>query len=838
MIMLPCFGQQPVGHGRKVKVSADTALTKKTTQDGTKGSVEPYERVITDKAVTQKGMINVHKIDEKYYWEIPDSLLGRELLLVSRIAKSPGQVSGMGEYGDSGGGYYAGDEVDEREIEFEKGPNDKIFVRGISHTIHAGDTSGNGLLRSVAKSNVQPIIADFPIKAYNKIWPASVIDVTGIFVDEQSIFSFSQNEKIALRLTALARDRSYTEYIKTFPGNVEIRTVKTYLPTPPSSDPLTFEMNNSLVLLPKVPMLARLADSRVGFLSTGFVDFDANPQGVGKTYYLARWRLEPKDEDTSRYFRGELVEPKKKIVFYIDPTTPRKWIPYLAQGVNDWNCAFEKAGFKNAIEAKEAPLDDSTWSIEDASHSAIVYKPSSVANAEGPSIKDPRSGEILESHINWYHNVMSLIHNWYMIQAGAIDPRARKMVFDDELMGQLIRFVSSHEVGHALGLMHNFGASSTVPVDSLRSKRWVEAHGHTPSIMDYARFNYVAQPEDNVSEAGVFPRINDYDKWAIEFGYRLFRGIKTPKDEEAFLNKWIIDSLSHNHRLWYGPQSLFVAFDPRCQNEDLGDNAMKASNYGIENLKRILPHLPEWTRKPNDGYGDLKAMYKELVSQYSRYATHVTTNIGGYYLEVKTVEQKGDLYTPVPKKIQRQAMEWLNRQVFTKPAWLDNQIITSKVESFVSGSTVTETGTKLLSNLMSNLRMNLLVKTTNRYGSRDVYTLEEFLQHLKQSLWAELWTHKAIDPYRRALQNTYVDILSRIVKPGEPKGAAAIGQAIEMSQMQAPTSSAELLIVIHPNLVALKKEIQASIASFPDEASRAHLKLMADKISQAMDPKL
>ena len=373
-----------------------------------------------------------------------------------------------------------------------------------------------------------------------------------------------------------------------------------------------------MVLLPKVPMKPRYFDPRVGYFATGYTDFDANPQGIEEIRMITRWRLEPKPEDVEKYKRGELVEPQKQIVYYIDPATPRKWVPYLIQGVNDWNVAFEKAGFKNAITAKVAPVNDPTWSLEDASHSAIVYKPSDVANASGPHVHDPRSGEILESHINWYHNVMNLVRDWYFIQTAAVDPEARTLRFPDSLMGQLIRFVSSHEVGHTLGLRHNWGSSSTVPVENLRNKAWVEANGHTPSIMDYARFNYVAQPEDNISEKGLFPRIGDYDKWAIEWGYKWMPDANTPEDEVPILNKMTMEKLK-DKRYWFGTET--DQDDPRGQNEDLGDNAMKASAYGIKNLQRILVKLPEWTKEANKDYSSLNEMYQQLVAVWQIYGT-------------------------------------------------------------------------------------------------------------------------------------------------------------------------------------------------------------------------
>ncbi|HSC37780.1 MAG TPA: DUF5117 domain-containing protein, partial [Chitinophagaceae bacterium] len=369
------------------------------------------------------------------------------------------------------------------------------------------DSTENGLYRSVLNSNLQPIVAAFDVKALSKDSTGVVIDATDYINGDNDVFFFDPLVKKMFSLGGLLPDRSYTEAVSAFPINVEIKTIKTYTRT--NGAIATYGLNSSVVLLPKIPMQARYFDSRVGFFASIFVDYDANPQGVKTQYDIWRWRLEPKPEDVEKYKRGELVEPKTPIVIYIDPATPKKWVPYLLQGINDWQAAFEKAGFKNAIIGKEAPANDPSWSLEDARHSVLVYKPSNIANASGPSVKDPRSGEIMETHINWYHNVMDLLYKWYFIQAAAVDPRARKPRLDDSLMGQLVRFVSSHEVGHTLGLRHNWGSSSTVPVENLRNKAWVEAHGHTPSIMDYARFNYVAQPEDHIGEKGMFPHIGD-----------------------------------------------------------------------------------------------------------------------------------------------------------------------------------------------------------------------------------------------------------------------------------------------------------------------------------------
>jgi hypothetical protein len=597
----------------------------------------------------------------------------------------------------------------------------------------------------------------------------------------------------------------------------------------------TMELNSSLVLLPDTPMKSRYYDERVGYFTTDYTDFDANPQGVRRQMVVNHWRLEPKPEDIDKYKRGELVEPAKPIVFYIDRATPAKWVPYLIRGVEDWNVAFEKAGFKNAISARLAPSaeEDPTFSLDDARHSAIVYKPSTVPNASGPSICDPRSGEILESHINWYHNVMSLIHNWYMIQCGAVDPKARKMEFDDTLMGQLIRFVSSHEVGHALGLRHNFGSSSTVPVDSLRSKRWVEANGHTPSIMDYARFNYVAQPEDSISEAGLFPRIGDYDKWAIEWGYRWY-DTRTPDDDKPVLNQLTIERLK-NKRLWFGTE--VAPADPRCQNEDLGDDAMKAGEYGIRNLQRILPQLASWTATPNEGYENLAALYSVLNNQFDRYLVHAMKNIAGVYATPKTEEQPGPVYQLVPIQRQKDALAFLDRNIFTPPLWLNDQQILDKTGQNIVSIIMDKQG-GVISSLLGTYRLSRIISAEAAYGASSVYSLDAYLDDLDHMIFRELATGKPIDLYRRNLQKIYVDRLLTIAFPPASFGAmrgndASVEPGTVDSGDMLPATYTDISSAIKDRLRLELAALKTAPARFTDRDSKAHLRDLAERIEKA-----
>lgn len=790
---------------KKKKSNAKNAVTPPKAPEVPK-SVKPYAQVITSKAKTSVGFFLVHKLDNRYYFEIPDSILSRDLLVVNRISKSAAE-NRKGFIG------YAGDQIGENMIRFEKGPNDKIFLKSISYSERSNDSLG--MYMSVKNSNIQPIMAAFDVKAYKtdsvKKAKNTVVDVTDYVSGDNSVLFFNDWIKKSLSVGGLLPDRSYIDTIKAFPMNLEIRTVKTYTQRPQpgaefGGDPLTYELNSSIVLLPKVPMKPRYFDPRIAYFATGYTDFDKNPQGIEQISMVTRFRLEPKDEDVDKYKHGELVEPKKPIIFYIDPATPKKWVPYLMQGVNDWKTAFEKAGFKNAIYALEAPKD-STWSLDDARHCAIVYKPSPIPNASGPHVHDPRSGEIIETHINWYHNVMSLLHDWYFIQTAAVNPRAQKMKYDDDLMGQLIRFVSSHEVGHTLGLRHNFGSSATVPVEKLRDKAWVEANGHTPSIMDYARFNYVAQPEDGISEAGLFPRIGIYDDWSIEWGYRWLPQY-TPEEEIPVLSKQVVEKLAADKRYTFGTET--DSNDPRNQSEDLGDNAMKAGAYGIKNLQRIVPNLLTWTKEDEKDYTNAKTMYYEVASQYARYMGHACKNIAGIYSTPKRVEQSGPTVEFVSTATQKEAMQFLNQQLFVTPMWLVNKELVEKAGTdpiAVIGSV--QRG--IIGRLINKYAFDKMLQN-EAYNGTNAYSPIQMLDDLKKNVWSELATNKPIDIYRRNLQKAYVDALANTINP-DATDAAGIARV---------------------HLQTLRADIARSLAASTG-ISKAHLQGLLAQIDKTLE---
>lgn len=845
-LVAQAFAQNPTPPVQiPVTIKIDSAKQQAKAKDTVK-KIMPYQKLITAKAVKQHGLITVDKVDNKWYLEIPESILGKDVLIENFIAGAAADNKPEYRKGNRSMDGYAGDEINQTIVRFQRHGNN-ILVREISY-VNYGLKPGDPMYDNTKRSDVQPIILTLPIKATAPD-SSRVVDITPTVDEDNPLLTFDPAVKKGLKLGAYQTTNSYLEGICAFPQNLSFKMVKTYAKDAGGSSLLnglpgtstlvgnaTYELSSSWVLLPEVPMKTRQFDHRVGYFATGYTDFGKDPQTVKLTVLAARWRLEPKPEDRQKYLAGELVEPAKPIVIYIDPTTPEKWVPYLISGVNDWQKAFERAGFKNAIVARRAPTkaEDSTWSIEDARYSVLVYKPSSISNASGPHLSDPRTGEILETHINWYHNVMALVHSWYMVQCGAVDPRARKAEFDDELMGQLIRFVSSHEVGHTLGLRHNFIASNGTPVEKLRDKAWVEAHGHTASIMDYARFNYVAQPEDNIGPAGLYPRIGDYDKWAIEWGYKWFGDI-TAEKENGLLKTMIRDSLK-NPRLRFGPGAEEGEFDPRAQAEDLGDDNMKANTYGMKNLKYVAQNMSSWlTKKDGSDYQDLIKGYSGLVNQYIYFLLHSLTYIGGIYDDNQYADQSSNNFSPVPIDKQVEAIDFIDRFYFHEPSWLTNESITGRVLT-PQVNIMPQLEKILMAQLYDPARLGRLLNCEERYGAK-AYRPIDYLANLQDRIWSELKTGAKFTTYRMQLQNEDLSQLGSIVNPNVD-GLTMDG--IISALTKGSVSKTEMAPVARMQLNDLDRNIARYLKSGRaiDALTRAHLENARATIDKILGKKV
>lgn len=797
--------------------------TEKADDKPGKDKIKPYDKVITKDAETDKGLFDVHVVEDKHYYEIPDSLFNKEMLMVSRISKTASRIG------------FGGGKINTQVLRWEK-KDKKVLVRVVSHDVVAADSLP--VHEAVVNSNFEPVLYAFDIKAFKKdsLNPATVIEVDDIFTKDTKAFGMPEFYRKRYKVSRLDDSRSFIENIKSYPLNVEARHVKTYLasaaPSNGSLGSISVEINNSMILLPEEPMKRRYFDRRVGWFARGQVDYGLDAQESKTITFLDRWRLEVKDEDIEKYKRGELVEPKKQIVYYVDRATPEQWVPFIKQGIEDWQVAFEAAGFKNAIIAKDPPTkeEDPEWSPEDVRYSVVRYLASPIPNANGPHVSDPRSGEILESDINWYHNVMTLLRNWFFVQTAAINPDARGVAFDDEVMGRLVRFVSSHEVGHTLGLPHNMGSSVAYPVDSLRSASFTKKYGTAPSIMDYARFNYVAQPGDE--GVALMPDIGVYDKYAIQWGYKPILDTYA-EEEKKTLDSWILKHAG-DPLYRFGHQQVGDIVDPSSQTEDLGDDAIKASTYGIANLKRIVPKLVEWTKEDGKNYDDLGTLYGQVISQYNRYMGHVSNNVGGVYEHHKTYEQEGAVYTPVAKAHQANCMAFIQEELFQTPDWLLDQDIFGKTQYSGFVERIRAIQVRTLNNMLSLGKMARLIENETANGA-DAYTLIQMMRQLRKGIWEELPSGRKIDTYRRNLQKAHIDRLAYLMTAENQGKKPAFGGYQKSTVVN--TSQSDIRSLARAELNILKRDIRNAASRTSDSMSKYHLQDTAERINMILDPK-
>lgn len=756
-----------------------------------------YTDFITKEVVTSKGIITTHTVKTKLYFEIPKNDFNKEFLIVTRIEQTPG----IG---------YGGENTNNQIVRWEK-QYDKILLRSVSYQNVASDSLP--IFKAVRNSNFEPIIRSFDILAQNADSTSVLIEATGMYLDDVPPFSLPEKYRKPLEVKAIDKSRSFLDYVKSYPQNMEIKVLHTYSAGKPNqqaeTQSITVKIHHSMILLPEKPMKPRYYDNRIGFFAVGQSEYGETHQ-VDNKEYITRYRLEPKPEDMEKFKRGELVEPLKPIVYYIDPATPMKWRKALKQGIEDWQPAFEKAGFKNAIIAKDPPTveEDPDWSPEDARYSVIRYFASPVLNAYGPQVNDPRTGEILESDIGWYHNVMSLLENWYFVQASASDTNAQKLPLSDELMGELIRFVCAHEVGHTIGLRHNMKASHSYPTDSLRSRNFTLKYGTSPSIMDYARFNYVAQPEDSAS---LFPKIGIYDKYAIMWGYKPIFEAKTADDEKQILNKWLKEQ-EENPMLRFGTEGR--SLDPYAQTEDLGDDAMKSTSYGVKNLERIMKNLTKATEKEGENFDKLQEVYGSMIDQWKREMAHVANYVGGMEAIEKVCGQKGCIYTMIPAAKQKEAIKYIGDNGFKPPVFFLDKEVIRKFESSGSSERIMSSQAKLLQIMLSDDKL-LRIAENELLEPQTSYKLSEAFNDIYTTVWSDLnGSGIKIDAYKRALQREYIKNLEAKLK-----------------------NQNELRSLSRNQLIELKSKVNGGIAKAADIYTKAHLQDLNFELERILNPK-
>lgn len=783
--------------GQAAPASSPTAQTPRAGADRTDDDgMKPYAEVITADAVTDEGLFDVHRIDDKLFYEIPLDRMGEEFLLLTRIAQTP----------DGAG--YGGSKANTSVVRWQR-RGDRVLLRLVSYDNVADSTSPMAI--AVRNSNFEPVVQAFDIEAMSPDSSAAVIEVTPLFTEDVPLLGLQSGRRTQYGVRRVDGDRTFIEWARSFPTNIEVRRVLTYeatqAPSNAAANTVSMQMNHSMRELPANPMTPRLCDPRVGFFSVSQTDYGLEAHKAQTRCYITRWRLEP--SDPAAFARGELVDPIEPIVYYIDPATPVKWRSYLKQGVDDWQAAFETAGFSNAIVARDAPTpaEDPEWSPEDARYSVIRYLASDIQNASGPHVSDPRTGQILESDIQWYHNVMNLVRNWFFIQTAAANPDAQRVEFSDEVMGELIRFVSSHEVGHTLGLQHNMQSSAAYPVEQLRTRFTCE-YGIAPSIMDYARFNYVAQPGDDTC---FMPRIGPYDKFAIEWGYRPRAG--DTDSERAELNAMVAEAQTDPMYLFSSPNGE----DPTALTEAIGDDAMQASDYGIENLKRIVANLRTWTYQEGEDYDQLSELYDNVAGQWNRYTGHVLVNVGGVVQTRKRQGQDGVIFEMVPEETQARAVDYLNRQVFATPTWLLDAEILGRTTGSGVPDQVRGRQVYALNGLLNVERMKRLVEQEAFHGDA-AYSLGEMLDDVGEGVWSEVAAGRATDAYRRNLQRAYLD---------------------RMGTLMADTAALESDVApfARGQLVTLRAELERGVSRTNHAATRLHYRDAVARIDKILDPK-
>ncbi len=780
---------------------------------------KPYDKVITSEFKTQAGLFKVHQHKAKLYFEIPKTDLGKELLLVATAVKAPSGVN------------HAGKALNDEVVRWVVQEN-KVYLTQVSHAV-VSDPS-KPIAAAVANSNQDAILMTFPVEAFAKDG-SPVIEVSKLFTSEVGDFS----ARPLLNALALDAGRSYVEQAKAFPGNVLVDAVQTYTmsalppgipPTPgmPSLPPRSgsVKVAYSFVALPDKPMMPRLLDDRVGYFPMHNVDYGRDEHEAKHRAYITRWKLEKKDPAAA------LSEPVKPIVWYVDSATPAQWLPYIKKGVEAWNVAFEAAGFKNAVQARSFPTkeQDPQFDPADVRYSIIRWVPSPIANAYGPSICDPRSGEILNADIIMYHNILQLQRDWYFTQVGPLDPRAQTLPLPDDLMGELVAYVVTHECGHSLGFRHNMKSSSLYPFEKLRDKEWLAKMGHVATLMDYSRFNYVVQPEDQIDPKLLIPKIGPYDIFAVQWGYSPIKGAKNPDEEKATLDGWARRQDSEPWLRFDTPGTF--GSDPGENTEAVGDaDAVAATTLGTKNLQRVADMLVKVSEKPGDDDETLTHLYTATWGQWTRELNHVAVIVGGYDAQTKHGGQSGAVFTPVSKARQQQAVKYLNGAILRTPEWLLKPEILSRIEPNSGSARLLNTQKSVLRNLMDRSRLGRLQEQESALGDK-AYKLGELLADLRSGIFTELSSPAPkIDAHRRDLQRAYLELLNERLNQAPPAASNPFGRSLPSPNAQDDQRGA-----VRAELKSLQSHLSAKLPTAKG-ASRAHLEDLKDQITKILDPK-